>query len=517
MIQTIRNHRNRWQHVKLGEPKSIEVPNAVNTFLHERFFIDDVHALYFGAMRPDGDITSSLHFHQLPSFNKGTDYKFWAHEELDFTACSLVIQPEIDLLVLLEYCPLDPTPGWHQVDQRYRVHLRTMATNKPHPLAMLSAPFLDIGKLPHRDFDDSSPMILYGRILALRFVPNPHRPAFRPFIVLLDWIVGVEIGRVQLESYAGCFIAFLSEEYFVVSQGYKYNGPSTNQTGNLLIFHIPLYAEEPQDRQARHAATLSFPRLCDHQNELRLRLCGEVSPIPDTTFWSRRIKPTPKIYELNRWNHLCLHYEAFDKGNPPRASGQPQWCFRKDLGTSGLLYISSRALLALVAQHFDVRQCNKPAIIPWETWGSHTACLPIMDIPSAYMWGRKSAFVHYEASDAIYSQLIILDFVPKVRTMQESIEDEKAMDSPSPSVLNHSSQAYNQKCTTSSQPLVGRFIEPKVAMLDMRYRKTIINLGNSKHWKFCAYGLEINDEHLVATVEPPRNVTGRQFFSMCAI
>ncbi|CAE6467352.1 unnamed protein product [Rhizoctonia solani] len=497
MIQAIRNHRNRWKHVQLGEPKSIEVPDAVNTFLHERYFIDDVHVLHFGAMSTDGDITTSLHFHQLPSFNKGTDYKFWVHEGMGFTACSLAIQPEIDLMVLLEYCPLEPTTSWHQVDQSYRIHLRTMSSNKPHPLAMSSAPFLDVGKLPHRHFDDLSPMSLYGRILALRFVPNPHRPAFKPFVVLFDWIVGVEIGRVQLESYAGCFISFLSEEYFVVSQGYKYDVPSTNQAGNLLIFHIPLCVEEPQDRRARHIATLPFPRLRNHQNELRLRLCGEVSPIPDTTFWSKRIKPTPKIYELNRWNHICLHYETFDMGNPPRTSGQPQWCFRKDLGTCGLLYISSRALLALAANPFDSRRPNEPVVIPWETWGSYAACLPVMDTPSAYIWGRKSAFVHYDAKDESRSQLIVLDFIP--------------------SVLNHSSHVYNQECNTSSQPLVGQFIEPQVAMLGMRYRTTIINLKNKKHRKFCAYGLEINDEHLVTSVEPPRHITGRQFFSMCTI
>ncbi|CUA70898.1 hypothetical protein RSOLAG22IIIB_04386 [Rhizoctonia solani] len=361
-----------------------------------------------------------------------------------------------------------------------------MTSNEPHPLATISTPFLKITKHPWRGSGDLNPMALYGRIIALRFIPGPYLPAFTPFIILFDWIAGLELGRVELKPYAGCSISFISEEYFVVAQGYKPKLSSAKhkyQEGNLLVFHIPSSGKENQ------------------RNELLLCLCGEASPIPNTAFWSTRAKPVPKVYELSRWNHLCLYYEASNGRNPPRASGQRQWCFGKTLGASGLLYVSSQALLTLVIRCVD----NEPALIPWETWGNYAASLPVIDLPSAYMWGRKYAFLRYSAND---SQLIILDFIPRGLPAQQSIEGENAAFMPPESMHD----AYNPKSAPSLQLAVGKFLEPEAGKLDMRYRRTVISLENGKHHNLYVNGLQIDDEHLVTAVEPPMDVTGSRFF-----
>ncbi|KAJ1308058.1 hypothetical protein OPQ81_002125 [Rhizoctonia solani] len=102
MIQAIWNHRSRWQHVELGGPKAIEVPDNMHVLLPVNCLSDNVYALLFEAVTSDGSNKSSICFHQLPSFYKGMDYRHWVHNNLGFCASALAIQPEIDLMVILE-------------------------------------------------------------------------------------------------------------------------------------------------------------------------------------------------------------------------------------------------------------------------------------------------------------------------------------------------------------------------------------------------------------------------------
>ncbi|KAH7341267.1 hypothetical protein B0J17DRAFT_645934 [Rhizoctonia solani] len=520
LIQAIRDHRSRWQRVELGEPKSIEAPDALHAICHGKYLSDGVYALCFETITNNGDIRSSLRLYQLPSSNKGTDYKHWIHDNLGFCVSAFVIQPELDLMVLLEYSPLHELNSDHNPHRRYRIHLRTATSNEPHPLAIVPSPLLDIGKIPYLCLEDPNPVGLYGRILFLRFTPNQHHPAFGPVIILFDWIAGEEVGRIKLGPYAGCSVTFISEEYLVIPQGYKHNtAPSTdrNQAGSLLIFHLPPYTEGPEDRRAKHIATLAFPNLCEHQNELRLRLCGGAFPIPDTAFWSKQTNQVPKIYDLNRWSHICLYYEAFNRGNAPRANVQSRWTFEKDFSPSGLLYMSSQALLDLLGKYVDIRGSNKPVPIPWETWCIYAACQPVMDLPGACMWGRKSAFLHYDAgihsSYESHAQLVILDFIPSGRPTKQLTEDEKLVETLTFTTLGHRSRKDSPKGTISTQQQVtGKFIEPEVAALNMRYRRTIIDLESEKHQSLCVHGLEMDDEHLVTALELPTDFTGRRFF-----
>ncbi|CAE6450602.1 unnamed protein product [Rhizoctonia solani] len=494
----------RWQHAELGEPEFIKIPDAIDVVAHRSYFMEGIYVLYLVAMDSSSNFKFSLHFHELPSFNRGTGYRYWVHDGLGFHVCSFSIQPEIDLLVLLYYLPFELVPG-------YCIHLRTMSTNEPHPLAAAS-PLLNIDGLPDLQPDDSNEIIIFGRILAHLL----NIPESKPFIILFDWIAGIEIGRIDLEPSERSTIAFISEEYCAVTRDRKYNISSTDtddQARNILIFHITPHTEELQDRRVMHVVTLEFPTLCKHQTELGLRLCGRASPIPDSPFWSNQTKPVPKIYELKRWGHLCLYYEA----DTPRTSSYPPRYFEEELNTSGILYISSQALLAALAgQYLSYRQSDEPVLIPWKTWKEHAARQPAMDLPGANMWGRKSASIQHGAeahsNHERPPQLVILDFIPKgVSTRQSS--GNKEVDSRF-SVLDCSSRAYNQTCATSSQLTDGGFTETK---LDMRYRRISIDLKSVKHQEFRVHGFQVDDEHIVTAIERPRNVTGQQFFRVYTI
>ncbi|CAE6526752.1 unnamed protein product [Rhizoctonia solani] len=275
-----------------------------------------------------------------------------------------------------------------------------MTTNEPHPqvTSSIGTTFLiDLGPLRRLVvLSYSRPIQIYGRMLSLVFRPEPNHPEQELLIVVFDWVAGVEVGRFDLPSHTRYSIAFISEEYFIIPQGYKCTGQhDSDQQGKINLFYSP-FNKEVQHRQAKHIATFGFPHL--HKNQTELFLYVHVVPalVPDTPYWATRVKPVPRIYEQNSRNHLCFSYEAFDNQGYLQSGFQSQLRFGNELGTNGLLFIPPQVLLSLLDQHRRTSSGSSDQLIfiPWESWRSYTVCLADTEIPSASIWGHKYLFLH---------------------------------------------------------------------------------------------------------------------------
>ncbi|KAH7341375.1 hypothetical protein B0J17DRAFT_258047 [Rhizoctonia solani] len=155
----------------------------------------------------------------------GSRLEYWYFDHLAITVRTFAIQPEIDLMILVESYPCYDPHRSQDLIKRYRIHARTMSANEPHPLvtsALGTIPLLDLGPLHHYLSTYSHPIQIYGRMISLVFLPQPNLPEREPLIVVFDWIAGVDVGRFYLPPGVGYSIAFLSEEYFVLSQGYEH-------------------------------------------------------------------------------------------------------------------------------------------------------------------------------------------------------------------------------------------------------------------------------------------------------
>ncbi|CAE6535311.1 unnamed protein product [Rhizoctonia solani] len=149
MRNKLREHREAWQDPSSCGTDSIEISPRTRINLT---LVDGVFA--YGHVWSGEDIDSiqnidEIQFHQLRSINKGTGYKSWCHCDFGFSVEAFAIQPEIDLLVLIEGTVLmqetmaGPFSSLRRTYNSYRLHFQTMSTNAPHFLA--GSTFLETG------------------------------------------------------------------------------------------------------------------------------------------------------------------------------------------------------------------------------------------------------------------------------------------------------------------------------------------------------------------------------------
>lgn len=206
-INGLREHRAGWRRPVLPEPMFILQPPGRTT---STCFVDGTFA--WGLTSPNSpvarDYTRIIHFDQLPSWNKGTEHTHWSYN-LGLDAVSFIIYPKQDLLVLLEEVVQEPlveaadVPPTPSASEHFRMHLRTMSTNQPHPA--VTSP---LGTVVDLNFSGHAfalsqgsrkyQMQIYDRLIAVavasRFRPDwEDSPILQVSIRVIDWISGSEV------------------------------------------------------------------------------------------------------------------------------------------------------------------------------------------------------------------------------------------------------------------------------------------------------------------------------------
>lgn len=397
MIKVLRDNRDGW----LSCPKLSNI-SFIDIVSHDVGISSFVDGVFVYAPRnvvneiPDLDESrTTIHFHQLPSINKGTSYKYW-HHCLNWNVINMAIQPEIDLLVLFTYdsLPDDKTS--------YHIQLRTMSTNDPHPLAASTAlPLPDLDFLYvnpshlilHDDF-----VHIHGRMIGLHLNSGDSVQP-RSLTVIWNWMTGTKVAYPALQSPGLYSMTFISEQYFILPRRAMSNQYfQFAKLGHLEVYPIPNYD------QTQPFARFMLPEPYKVLEFIFIGLDGNCPTLPPTA--ATRSYSRPRIYESS--------------------SEDRQLCLLVDVGLGdagrGWLYISTKALLKFLreANGSDIEPLshNESLEIPWSVWGSCTSWIPHFgdESHSVFLWGQRCAvlradYTEITDSDSTFDRdLYIIDF-----------------------------------------------------------------------------------------------------------
>lgn len=143
----------------------------------------------------EGGFVRRLDLYQLPSANKGIEYKRWSHPDVGVDIYDFAIEPDFDLLVLLELGESLPIIGAIQgspnVTQHFHIHLRSLKSCAPHPEAaaasIISHGILSVGRVGW-----SFTFRIVGRYLAISFLNEADQSDKNniPRLKVWDWMTG---------------------------------------------------------------------------------------------------------------------------------------------------------------------------------------------------------------------------------------------------------------------------------------------------------------------------------------
>lgn len=175
--------------MRLNDPKKVDLAEYNLSLDGVDSFSTYAKGTYVQATHTPGSRSGSsarrLSFYQLPSANRGTEYSHWCISDLGIDMNYCEIDPEQDLLVLLEL--VDQGPGYRAC----KLYLRTMSTNQSHPKASGDGVILVNMPASASPPKDNFYSEISGRLLAVMF---RTRSSFAPSHVMIwDWTTGVEI------------------------------------------------------------------------------------------------------------------------------------------------------------------------------------------------------------------------------------------------------------------------------------------------------------------------------------
>jgi hypothetical protein len=145
-----------------------------------------------------GTYTRRLDLYQLPSINKGLSWKQWTFDDLGVDTRDFVMQPDYDLLVLLELKQTILYPNSAAINERdpdrtqyFTIHLRTLGTNEPHPDAARST--ISYSTPSYRRTTSSFYFQIVGRYLAIQFLVTDATGSDKFRLRVWDWTTGNDV------------------------------------------------------------------------------------------------------------------------------------------------------------------------------------------------------------------------------------------------------------------------------------------------------------------------------------
>lgn len=181
--EVLRSHKARLDHPEKIVPETYELHAAE----------DGTSSVYTGGvyvwalLQPTAwrGAIRQLYFYQFPSPNRGVKYKHWVVSDLGVEAEYYTIDPEQDLLVLLEGDSIDlPFTG-------YNLHLRSMSTNQAHPKACSASTIMSYRCSTSLNPASFVSFEISGCLLAVAFRSGSEEDP--SCIVIWNWTTGVEL------------------------------------------------------------------------------------------------------------------------------------------------------------------------------------------------------------------------------------------------------------------------------------------------------------------------------------
>ncbi|KAG8773118.1 hypothetical protein FRC12_002709 [Ceratobasidium sp. 428] len=326
-----------------------------------------------------------LVFTQLPSTNRGTEFKQWSAAFVYNEFGGFWIDPEQDLLVVAE-----DRMGTNT--RPYNLHLRSMATNRPHPRAPTGQNVLRYIP-PATSWVRDQRVWICGYLLAAIF--NVDRNIN---IIIWNWTTGLQVSYLSIARntiFDGDCFEFLSENLFIVCR-LACAPDAYSSFPKKTLGWISVYQFNPQaavSNGATHMASFALPANRDkldcysltmHHTPITSSMIGQCS--------------AAKIYDHILGDRLLRMDVSVPADNLDSTTA------------IGTLYVASSVLLGALPK--DTRRNTQQStfkLIPWSEWADHTAWVdhskwhPFFDKPQSF--GHRLVIQPLSGSN-----IVVLDF-----------------------------------------------------------------------------------------------------------
>jgi hypothetical protein len=377
-----------------------------------------IHTLVGGTFTWSLRHTRQIHFYQLPSQNRATDFKYWCIDVgIDFDA--FWFDPEQDLLVLLQGIE-------SQSGRAYKTYVRSMSTNEAHPRTTPDQS-VTIHTTPSNapDFDGIR-VEIFGCSLAV--ILSSRVTESDVHVNVWDWTTGQQIlvcFRAYLDILVNhnnvqhlnlgnrCFISFelLREDlFFICRLSYPSDTDAWFSTDTLGCLDVYQFSSAIALMEAVHVASFALPPEKKANTDYWATM--QCAPAPAGSGSQSPRHSLAKVYDLaSRDRLLYLDISTLPTHAKPKSR------------LVGTLYMLSSVLLDAVPKHgpqgLNRRACMH---VPWTDW-AHKAS-----------WVRRSKFRPSDSisilgqrmagkqaiGDEIY-ELVVLDFDQR-RLMSRDID-----------------------------------------------------------------------------------------------
>ncbi|KAG8779045.1 hypothetical protein FRC12_024675 [Ceratobasidium sp. 428] len=135
---------------------------------------------------PDSETIREIYVFRLPSRNTNTGYESWHLSDLGIDAQQFKIDPDLDLLILLE-TDTPPIMTSATINRVQKIHLRSLQTGLPHPLA--EVPVITSIDRSNLMFTSHSLQIV-GPYMTL-LSSDTFRVSARSWVSVWDWTTGI--------------------------------------------------------------------------------------------------------------------------------------------------------------------------------------------------------------------------------------------------------------------------------------------------------------------------------------
>ncbi|KAG9103302.1 hypothetical protein FRC06_011438 [Ceratobasidium sp. 370] len=414
-LELLRAHKSRLSSISKLKPKRYPLQFTTSGYISVYDFYGGVYAR---GSTPNSlsNATRRLELCQLPSVNKGTEFKQWTHHDVGVDTRDFAMEPDFDLLVLLELAEQTVIPGAAEgtpnVMQHFNVNLRSLETCAAHPDA--ARPII---RHSLRSFARATWTFYFqivGRYLAVMFLIAVEQRDENQTCQLRvwDWTTGNVVTYVDVVSGESRTFAFLSDSLIAVPHHVATSNPGAVHGGTLG--KLDLYTFDPPNSpsppHARRIASLQLPPLPQDVVSIpRLSCRSDPAPSPSTqsAVWDRR---RPRLFELAPTNRVLCLQAILTTIEVSR--GQ----FAQSEGT---LFIPFAGMLNAVAHLYEQ---SEPVDIPWDTWGRGTSWLDTSNLHTGnecYVYGQRVITTgmggqeNQEAGDTSRKRtLVLLDFDP---------------------------------------------------------------------------------------------------------
>lgn len=351
--------------------------------------------------------TRKLYFYQLPSHNRGMEYKHWIISDLGVDTQNFTIDPEQDLLVLAEASDAAQEP------QFLNLHLRSMSNNEVHPKTSHGCSVLVYHPLsrlvPARLLLN---LEVFGHLLAVAF---HSRGRYIPsYVVVWNWTTGTELLVSETDRFPEVFFEFiymqrvqttgdhasftlLSENLLVLSRSLERYFTTTDVPGEFGFLDV--YQFDPQTATSTAStpvASFALPVLKEQEFVATIYLrCG---PTTGASNFVSSPSRSPKVFDLAPHSRLlCLNVNI---SRDPRISSR---IFPRTL------CIPSCLLLDILA-NYQAHHSN-PLVVPWVEWAEKTSWVDTgalrIRIERSQLGQRIAGF---DWGSVFGPELLILDF-----------------------------------------------------------------------------------------------------------